>query len=130
MNERQAVLLAYLKQNTLITGVSRETIQRHLENFYPSNGVENHYYDQAFARITKDIQEINNDDLYDGFIISKPGNIKIATETEYLEALERERAMILRKLVRLQKKIRKAKRNDNLRFNLSTEEVELVKSLL
>jgi hypothetical protein len=130
MTERQRALLKYLKENTIVKGVSRETIQRDLDGLYPSNGAENHYYDQAYSQITKDIQGINDDDLYDGFIISKPGDIKLATETEHLEALERERAMIIRKLVRLHKKINKAKRNDNLRFNLTTEEVELVKSLI
>jgi hypothetical protein len=129
MNLRQEQLLEHLKKWSE-TPISRETIQKNLEHLYPSDGSLSHYNDVAYAQITKDIQAINDDLGCDYFIISKPSGIKIASSTDYQDELLQERRAILRRLIRVHTKMRKANKHDTLRFNFLDNEVEVIKSLI
>lgn len=130
LNQRQTALLTLLiSQYYLGKELNRVEIQTLLSDYYPSTGKENPYYDQAYHNITKDIQIINDNDLIDTVIISKPSGIKLADKTN-IQELVKERNSIIRKLVRVHKKLKKIDKNNALRFNLNLEEIELVKSLM
>jgi hypothetical protein len=130
LTKRQDALLDLLiYQHYLKKPLNRVEIQTLLSDYYPSSGGDNHYYDQAYNNITKDIQAINNSDAVDFVIISKPSGIKLADKID-VQDLVKERNSIIRKLVRVHKKLKKVEKNDALRFSLNLEEIELVKSLM
>lgn len=129
MNDRQKQLLEHLIKWSK-TPLSRKQIQENLQHLYVSDGSNSPYNDVAFSLITKDIQAINDDLECDYFVISKPSGIKVATINDYQEGLLKERRNILRRLIRLHTKMKKAKNNDTMRFNFEDNILEEVKSLL
>jgi len=119
LNDRQQALVNLLERYTFLgIKLSRNQIQQELPNLYERTS-ESDYLDGGLHLITKDIHTINEDSETDALVLSTPSGIWLATEKEVYAILERERTAIIKRLVLLQKKVRKAKANNQLAFDMN-----------
>ena len=119
LNHRQQALVDLLERYTFLgIKLSRNQIQQELPNLYERTS-ESDYHDGGLHLITKDIHAINEDSETDALVLSTPNGIWLATEKEVYAILERERTAIIKRLVLLQKKVRKAKANNQLAFDMN-----------
>lgn len=104
LNTRQYTLHKYLLKNTS-RYLTRQEILTDLKEIYNYNDSDNLYYDKSAIMLTKDIKAINKSGIIQKIIISNSRKgIKIATEIEAKENLEKEFHSILNKLTRYYQK--------------------------
>jgi len=119
LNNRQQALVNLLERYTFLgIKLSRNQIQQELPSLYERTSVSD-YHDKGLHLITKDIHAINEDTETDALVLSTPNGIWLATEKEVYAILDRERSAIIKRLVLLQKKVRKAKANNQLSFDVN-----------
>lgn len=130
LNTRQFTLHKYLLKNSN-RYLTRQEILNDLKDVYGYENEDNLYYSKAAVILTKDIKVINENDVIQKIIVSnsKKG-IKIATEQEAKEELEKEYNSIIAKLTRYHKKMNKAKLDGQMRLKFGKYEREFIESFV
>lgn len=126
MNERQTDLLNLLKANS-DRWFKQEEIARILSNHYGEIDSSKNFHDtRARAVMTVDIRHINDTDEVPNIIITNGNGVKLATREEFEQYITNQYASVFRKLVRTNKKARKANLDGQLKFDFFNAELNQI----
>lgn len=132
LNSRQWCLYDYLKRHSNEYKHLEEILEdEELKFLYPQSDPSIPINNRANRRIlSDDLTALKKSDIIQVVIMSDPGKgIKLATEEEYYEHLNKERISILKQLAVNYRQLEKAKLNNQTRLKLAYEK-EIIESLL
>ena len=131
LNSRQWALYNYLKSmnDTWTTQYNVVKALNMLDGYYEKPELENFHDSPARHLLTKDIQAINASNIIQKIILSSPQGIKLASESDFEIYIRSQYAALWRKKKRLDKILKKADKDGQLRFTFG-EERDTVKAFI
>lgn len=129
MNNLEAMIYDYLidvYEHDSTKWLTQYEIAQKLFNYY---GYRAFFHDTKLRnRITKAIQNINDDETAEYIVLSGTKGVKIANATEYNKYLSLRMKSVVRSINRLKKCYKKANRNGQFKFELTESGVEFIET--